>query len=94
MIVDPSFIPCAIDKWRSAKRNPQSRWLRVILAIKPDGDDPLECLIKEIDRNPIGIHDVLRRVTGENPTKAESRGDWVKLGEDWKEWWKSREKAA
>lgn len=90
MIVDPSFIPYALDMWRKSGRRRSSRWFRVILAIQPDGDDLLQCLIEDIDRNPVGVHDVLKAVTKEDPTEPSSKGHWVKLGEDWKKWWEIR----
>lgn len=98
MIIDPDFIPRALDRWRQETINISSprtymknNWCRFLIYIGTENkNEVVPILISEIDRNPDRVSLILRAVTKEDPTKRKSRGDWKKLGEDWKSWWADR----
>lgn len=99
MEVDPDFIPGALDAWRSETRNVSSprsymrhRLCLFLIALgRQNKSEFIPLVIAEIDRNPERIHLILRAVTKKDPTKRASRGDWLKLGNDWKEWFKKEQ---
>lgn len=94
MEVAENMIRHALDAWRretahveSPRSQMANRWFKFLTAIQCQDGTLIRLLIEEIDRDPNRVAMVLRHVTGAAPTKRKNRGDWKKLGEDWKIWY-------
>lgn len=92
--VAENMIRHTLDAWRRETINVNSprtqmanRWFKFLTAIQCQDGTLVRLLIEEIDRDPNRVAMVLRHVTGADPTKRKNRGDWRKLGEDWKIWY-------
>ena len=87
-------ISWALKEWRretihiaSPRVYLENQWCKFILS---QGWDAVPVLIHEIKRDPSRLAILLHMITGEDPTKRTSLGDFWKMGREWQSWWKRR----